>query len=72
MCIGASSLFQRLLQDALARLDSLLSLDEPYSLHIPLVEAIVSMYDVSVWSVRDVVRGVEKAGPIMTMSKLRC
>ena len=37
---------------------------EPYSLHIPLVEAVVAMQDLSVWSVRDIVRIVEKAGPL--------
>ncbi|KAF1926682.1 uncharacterized protein M421DRAFT_422656 [Didymella exigua CBS 183.55] len=60
LCIGASSLFGAQLQDALDRLETTLSPEELYSLHVPLLEAVVSMHDSSVWSVRDVVRAVEK------------
>jgi hypothetical protein len=64
LCIGASSLFRGLLQDALARLGTTLQPSEPYSLDIPLVEAVVAMQDLSVWSVRDIVRSVEKASTL--------
>jgi hypothetical protein len=33
---------------------------KPYSLHVPLIEAIIAMHDMSVWSIRDVVRSVEQ------------
>ena len=61
LCIGASSLFKELLQDAHGRLEAALPLAEPYSLHLPLVEAVIAMQDLSVWYVRDIVRSVEKA-----------
>jgi hypothetical protein len=61
LCIGASSLFRGLLQGALSQLRTMLQPSEPYSLHIPLIEAVVAMQDLSVWSVRDIVRSVEKA-----------
>ena len=61
LCIGASSLFRGLLQDALAQLGTMVQPLEPYSLHMPLLEAVVAMHDLSVWSVRDIVRSVEKA-----------
>lgn len=61
LCIGACPLFRELLQDALVQLEMKLSSSEPYSLHVPLVEAVVALQEVSVWSVRDIVRGIEKA-----------
>jgi hypothetical protein len=64
LCIGASSLFRGLLQDALAQLGTMVQPLEPYSLHIPLLEAVVAMQDLSVWSVRDIVRSVEKASTL--------
>lgn len=64
LCIGASSLFRGLLQGALSQLGTIVQPSEPYSLHIPLVEAIVAMQDLSVWSVRDIVRSVEKASTL--------
>ncbi|KAF2820940.1 hypothetical protein CC86DRAFT_471078 [Ophiobolus disseminans] len=60
LCIGASSSFKELLQDAHKRLEAALPLAEPYSLHLPLVEAVIAMQDLSVWYVRDIVRSVEK------------
>ncbi|KAF2628863.1 hypothetical protein BU25DRAFT_409878 [Macroventuria anomochaeta] len=60
LCTGAFPLFRGLLQNALAQQGMTLPPSEPYSLHIPLVEAVVAMQDSSVWSVRDIVRSVEK------------
>lgn len=53
-------MFQEHLKQALARLGPLVPSSEPFALHIPLVEALVTMHDSSVWSVRDIVRSVEK------------
>jgi hypothetical protein len=64
LCVGASLLFRGLLQDALAQLGTMLQSLEPYSLHVPIVEAVVAMQDLSVWSVRDIVRSVEKASTL--------
>src|SRR5690348_15807733 len=61
MCIDASSSFKGLLKDALVRLEAALPPAEPYSLHLPIVESIITMHDSSVWHARDIVRSVEKA-----------
>ncbi|KAF2024463.1 hypothetical protein EK21DRAFT_46270, partial [Setomelanomma holmii] len=61
LCTGASSLFRGLLKDALDQTGETMPPFEPYSSHVPLIEAIVGMQDSSVWSVRDIVRGIEKA-----------
>ncbi|KAF1833406.1 hypothetical protein BDW02DRAFT_623654 [Decorospora gaudefroyi] len=69
LCIGAYSLFRGLLQDGLVQLGTTLQPSEPYSLHIPLVEAIVAMQDLSVWSVRNIVRSVEKASTLAAQDR---
>ncbi|KAF2270034.1 hypothetical protein CC78DRAFT_574147 [Lojkania enalia] len=60
LCIGASSLFQYLLRDSLSRMWTETPPSEPYSLHVPLIEAIISMQNSSVWAVRNIVRSIEK------------
>lgn len=60
LCIGVGPLFQSLLQETLQRMEPLMQHSEPYSMLVPLIEAIVAMYDQSVWSVRDVIREAEK------------
>ncbi|KAF1963803.1 hypothetical protein CC80DRAFT_358848, partial [Byssothecium circinans] len=32
-----------------------------YSLHVPLIEAVIELQDSSVWSIRDIIRSIEKA-----------
>lgn len=64
LCIGVRDLFKGLLLDALQRLETAQQPAEPFSLHVPLLGAIVGMHDVSVWSMRDVVRGIEKVKTI--------
>ncbi|KAH6625585.1 hypothetical protein C7974DRAFT_414085 [Boeremia exigua] len=60
LCIGVPSLFTTLLQDSLSRMNTPQPPTEPYSLHVPVLEAIVAMQDLSLWSMRDIVRGIEK------------
>ncbi|KAF2196854.1 hypothetical protein GQ43DRAFT_235184 [Delitschia confertaspora ATCC 74209] len=60
LCIGASLLFQNLFQEILSQMWSRIPSSEPYSLHVPIIEAIIAMQDTAVWSVRDAVRSVEK------------
>lgn len=64
LCIGVSSLFKGLLQAALSQLGMRPLPLEPHLLHVPLVEAVVAMQDISVWAVRDIVRNVEKASTL--------
>ncbi|KAF1925284.1 uncharacterized protein M421DRAFT_70240, partial [Didymella exigua CBS 183.55] len=61
LCIGALSLLKGLLKDALVLLEATLPLTDPCSLHLPQVEAIIALQDLSVWYVRDVLHSVEKA-----------
>jgi hypothetical protein len=60
LCTGASPLFRRLLKDALAQAGTMFLSSEPCSLHVPLLEAIAGMQDSSGWSLREIVRGIEK------------
>lgn len=60
LCIGVPDLFKNLLKSALSSMETAQPPTEPYSLHIPLMEAIVAMQDLSLWSMRDIVRGIEK------------
>lgn len=60
LCIGTPKLFQDLLHDTLSRMWPILPQSEPFSLHVPIVEAVVAMQDSSIWSVRDAVRSMEK------------
>ncbi|KAF1365437.1 hypothetical protein EJ07DRAFT_96580, partial [Lizonia empirigonia] len=64
LCIGVDLHFQQLLQSILARMWSGLPPSEQYSMHVPVIEAVVALHDLSVWSVRDSVRNVEKASKV--------
>ena len=60
LCLGVDAAFQNQLELALHHMWPEVQAVRSLSLLIPLVEAIVVMYDRSVWSVRDVVRQAEK------------
>ena len=64
LCIGVDISFQTLLQETLHREWPSLPSSEPCCLLVPLVETVIAMYDRSVWSIRDVVREVEKASTV--------
>lgn len=66
LCLGVDSSFEDKLQDNLNHMWSGFQGQEPESLLAPLIEVIVTMYDQSVWSIRDVVRQVEKASYMNT------
>ncbi|KAH7401712.1 hypothetical protein DE146DRAFT_440031 [Phaeosphaeria sp. MPI-PUGE-AT-0046c] len=60
LCSGVDPAFQHLLRQTLARLWPRIPHAEPFSLHVPLVQTILELQDSSVWSIRDVVRTIEK------------
>lgn len=62
LCIGIDPTFQSLLQDILRSMWPLLPPKEPFSMLVPLIEVIIALHDQSVWSIRDVIRRVEKVG----------
>ncbi|KAJ4983324.1 hypothetical protein SVAN01_11205, partial [Stagonosporopsis vannaccii] len=66
LCIGVPDLFKSLLLDALSQIDVSRTAAEPYSLHVPVLETIVAMQDLSLWSLRDIVRGIEKDRSLAT------
>jgi hypothetical protein len=62
LCIGVGIAFQHLLQQVVSRMWPGLPPSEPFSLHVPLIQTVIELQDTSVWSIRDVVRNIEKAG----------
>ncbi|KAF2732009.1 hypothetical protein EJ04DRAFT_497713 [Polyplosphaeria fusca] len=60
LCIGVPTSFKHLLSTALSSIWTRIPSSEPYSLHVPLMEAIISLQDSAVWSIRDIVRNIEK------------
>jgi hypothetical protein len=48
------------LQIALGKQPSLLDFKDPFAMHLPLIDQIILLYEVSVWRVRDPVRQIEK------------
>jgi hypothetical protein len=61
LCIGVDPTFQNLLQQNVSHMWPGVPPSEPFSLHVPLVQAILDLQDSSIWSIRDVVRAMEKA-----------
>ena len=70
LCIGVDSLFQKNLESALSRMWSGLPPLNPYSLHVPIIETVIAMQDQSVWSIRDIVRDVEKVSMATTVGNV--
>jgi hypothetical protein len=60
LCFSVPREFNERLLHTLAHLSFDMNPADPYSLYIPLVEALLTLYDQSVWSIRDLVRDVEK------------
>jgi hypothetical protein len=60
LCIDAPDNTQSMLEIALSRNFSTLNLMDPFSMYIPLIDHIITVYDRSVWGIRDLVRPIEK------------
>ena len=62
MCIivGAPDELRKGLEDFLSEDPDSLNFTNPFVMHVPLIDQVIKMYDTSVWSVRDLVRTVEK------------
>lgn len=63
MCIimGAPDGLRKGLEDFLLENPDSLNFTDPFAMHVPLMDRVIKMYDISVWSVRDLVRIVEKS-----------
>ncbi|KAH7381533.1 hypothetical protein BKA66DRAFT_464397 [Pyrenochaeta sp. MPI-SDFR-AT-0127] len=68
LCIGVNTSFQTLFREILPRVWPELPSSNPYSLHIPIIETIIAMHDSSVWSLRNIVRDVEKGRTHLTQA----
>ena len=60
LCFDLPSALQSRLQSALSSNPDKFRLNDPYSIHTFIVKEVSSLFDISVWSLRDLVRMVEK------------
>jgi hypothetical protein len=60
VCIDTPEELQLGLEDVFRKQLLSLNFDDPFSMHAPLFDQIILLYDASVWRVRDPVRKIEK------------
>lgn len=60
LCIGTPETLKTQLAASLAEGASSLDFSDPFSMHVPMMDRIIALYDRSVWSIRDVIRNREK------------
>lgn len=60
LCVDTPDNFREQLEQAMNSEQGGLDLSDPFVLHIPLMDQIITLYDQSVWSIRDLIRRVEK------------
>lgn len=60
LCFGTPASLQVSLESALQLHHNQLDLSSPDCLHASIVDEIISLYDESVWALRDVIRNLEK------------
>ena len=60
LCFDLPSALQSRLQSTLSSNQEKFSLNDPYSLHATIVKEVLAIFDTSVWSLRNLVRMVEK------------
>ena len=60
LCFDLPSALQSRLQSTLSSNQDKFRVNDPYSIHTFIVEEVSSLFDISVWSLRDLVRMVEK------------
>jgi hypothetical protein len=60
LCIDTPEKLQSGLKTVLGKQSPPLELRDPFAMHVPLIDQIILLYDISVWRVRDPVREFEK------------
>lgn len=60
LCIGVPPGFVDVLETSISHISTGVIPSDPFSLHIPLIESMISLQNSSVWSIRDIVRSTEK------------
>ncbi|EXA33895.1 hypothetical protein FOVG_15186 [Fusarium oxysporum f. sp. pisi HDV247] len=59
-CFDTPSALQNKVQEALSSVDDNRWSFDPYSIHAVLIDAVLDVYNASVWSARDLIRNIEK------------
>ena len=59
LCFDVPHTLQNQVQTALLLPSQRLDLSDIYSLHIIFIDKIVELFDISVWTLRDLIRGME-------------
>ncbi|KAH8711821.1 hypothetical protein GQ44DRAFT_714242 [Phaeosphaeriaceae sp. PMI808] len=60
LCVNTPDNFQDNLEQNVASQHSEFDLSDPFALYLPIVDQIITLYDQSVWCIRDLIRRVEK------------
>jgi hypothetical protein len=72
LCVDTPDGFQKELKHTLECEQGPLDFNDPFALHMPLMDQIIAVYDRSVWSIRDLIRRVEKVSPRSICKLERC
>jgi hypothetical protein len=62
LCFGVPLSLQKSLHNALKSNQESRGFPDPYSLHVAIVEEVIKLYDTAVWTLRGLVRDIEKVG----------
>jgi hypothetical protein len=60
LCIGAPKQTSTRLASSLAESTSPLNFSDPFSMHVPILDQMIILYDESVWQIRHMIRRREK------------
>ena len=60
LCIDTPSNTKSMLEIALSQDLSTLNLMDPFAVYVPLIDHIITLYDRSIWGIRDLIRNIEK------------
>lgn len=60
LCIDTPQSLQSNLKTTLSKKTVSVDSEDPFGMHVPLMDEIVKLYDRSVWEIRDLVRPIEK------------
>jgi hypothetical protein len=64
LCVDTPDDFPSKLAQSMTQEREPLDLSDPFTLHLPLVDRIIHLYDESVWGIRDLIRRVEKVSSL--------
>jgi hypothetical protein len=73
LCVDTPDDFRTKLQDSMESGQGAIDLSDPFALHVSLMDQVTALYDQSVWSIRNLIRRVEKVSlfPSLLSKKTR-